>query len=377
MNAKLVHRVTLILLLGLAFPAAAFAGYFDVGIRVGFAPPDIPVYAQPPCPAPGYIWTPGYWAYSDEDADYYWVPGTWVLAPVGALWTPGYWALDADADDYLWHPGFWGPHVGFYGGINYGFGYFGVGFAGGYWRDHDFYYNRAVTNISNVNITNVYNHTVINNSFYGSRPSYNGGDGVSARPTRNELLAAREPHRGFTRPQRGQVESARTMPARSASVPPIGRPSWNGTHAAPVRTEVGSSRTTNPVSGAWQGGSHEPAAHVSQPSIYRAGPDRGQVPHSYPQAPHSYPQVPQVFAQPARSYEPPRVSTAGHWNQEYAPPRPSYPQPAAPRQAFSAPPPRPAARQGFEQAPRGPAPNTNPAPPRSARPASVHEGRRT
>ena len=33
--------------------------------------------------------------------------------------------------------GYWGPHVGYYGGVNYGFGYMGVGFAGGAWRGDD------------------------------------------------------------------------------------------------------------------------------------------------------------------------------------------------------------------------------------------------
>ena len=41
------------------------------------------------------------------------------------------------------------------GGINYGFGYTGVGYEGGYWRGREFYYNRSVTNINTTNITNV------------------------------------------------------------------------------------------------------------------------------------------------------------------------------------------------------------------------------
>jgi len=48
------------------------------------------------------------------------------------LWTPGYWAWQNDA--YVWYAGYWGPTVGFYGGIDYGFGYPGSGFYGGYWR---------------------------------------------------------------------------------------------------------------------------------------------------------------------------------------------------------------------------------------------------
>jgi hypothetical protein len=42
----------------LAMPVASRA---QVGISVAIAPPPLPVYAQPPIPAPGYLWTPGYW----------------------------------------------------------------------------------------------------------------------------------------------------------------------------------------------------------------------------------------------------------------------------------------------------------------------------
>src|ERR1700739_849003 len=122
----------------LATPAPA---QIAVGMSVHIGPPALPVYEQPICPASGYIWTPGYWAYGDDG--YYWVPGTWVMAPSpGLLWTPGYWGWEGGS--YLWHAGYWGPHVGFYGGVNYGFGYTGVGFAGGYWRGGAFYYNRSV-----------------------------------------------------------------------------------------------------------------------------------------------------------------------------------------------------------------------------------------
>jgi hypothetical protein len=47
----------------------------------------------------------------------------------------------------LWNAGYWGPTVGYYGGINYGFGYFGTGFYGGYWGSGHFWYNRPYSNI--------------------------------------------------------------------------------------------------------------------------------------------------------------------------------------------------------------------------------------
>jgi hypothetical protein len=162
-----------------------------VGISVHVGPPALPVYVQPVCPGPGYLWTPGYWAYGPDG--YYWVPGTWVMPPqVGFLWTPGYWGWGGGV--YLWHPGYWGHHVGFYGGINYGFGYTGVGFAGGEWRGREFHYNTAVTNVNTTIIHNTYHTTVINNTTI-NRVSYNGGHGgINARPTHAEMQVEHEHH---------------------------------------------------------------------------------------------------------------------------------------------------------------------------------------
>ncbi len=197
-----------------ALPMTSFA-YVSVGVSINIAPPALPVYVQPPCPAVGYIWTPGYWAW--DDGDYYWVPGTWVLAPArGVLWTPGYWGWASGL--YIWHAGYWGPHVGFYGGVNYGFGYVGSGYEGGYWRGDRFFYNRSVTNISNTNITNVYNKTVVNNVTV-NRVSYNGGTGGTiAQPTATQLTAAREPHVPVTTMQRQHEQAAATNRALRASV---------------------------------------------------------------------------------------------------------------------------------------------------------------
>lgn len=180
-------RTMFLALLIAAVPASSFAGVF---ISVAIAPPALPVYVQPPCPQPGYMWTPGYWAYGP--AGYYWVPGVWVAPPaVGLLWTPGYWGWGGGV--YVWHAGYWGPHVGFYGGVHYGFGYNGVGFYGGEWRGGSFFYNTAVVNVNHTVVRNVYvNRTVINNTTI-NRVSYNGGrGGIQARPTAFEMQAQRE-----------------------------------------------------------------------------------------------------------------------------------------------------------------------------------------
>jgi len=172
-----------------AMPGTSF-GQISVGVAVHIGPPALPVYAQPPCPQDGFIWTPGYWAYGP--AGYYWVPGVWVAPPrVGLLWTPGYWGFAGGV--YGWHAGYWGPHVGFYGGINYGFGYGGVGFVGGRWEGGHFAYNTAVVNVNRTVIRNVYvDRTVVNN--YGGHASFNGEGGVNARPTAEEARWSHEEH---------------------------------------------------------------------------------------------------------------------------------------------------------------------------------------
>src|SRR5713101_3854703 len=139
------------------------------------------------------MWTPGYWAYGDDG--YYWVPGVWVAPPrVGVLWTPGYWGWNEGV--YIFHAGYWGPHVGFYGGINYGFGYGGVGFVGGRWDRGVFVYNTAVTNVNTTIIHNTYvdRRVVVNNTSV-NRVSFNGGaGGITARPTASEKAAERDHH---------------------------------------------------------------------------------------------------------------------------------------------------------------------------------------
>jgi hypothetical protein len=52
--------VATLLALGLLAAAPAARAEVAVGVSIDVAPPPIPVYAQPPLPGPGYIWTPGY-----------------------------------------------------------------------------------------------------------------------------------------------------------------------------------------------------------------------------------------------------------------------------------------------------------------------------
>jgi hypothetical protein len=196
----------------LAAPASSLAtpapspARIAVGISVSFGPPALPIYLQPPCPAAGYIWAPGYWAW-DPYYGYFWVPGTWVMAPFrGALWTPGYWAYSNGM--YGWYDGYWGPVVGYYGGIFYGFGYTGYGYNGGYWRGDQFYYNRSVTNIRTTNITNVYEKNVVNNTNV-TRVSYNGGPGgTSARATSEQTAAESKLRSGPVDVQTRHVQAA-------------------------------------------------------------------------------------------------------------------------------------------------------------------------
>ena len=175
--------LSIALLAGL--PAKSVAAV-DVGIAINIGPPAIPVYAQPPPPAPNYIWTPGYWAWGP--AGYYWVPGTWVLAPApGLVWTPGYWSWNNGV--YVWSAGYWAPQVGFYGGIDYGAGYYGNGYVGGQWQDGVYRYNTAVTNVNETIVRNVYvDRTVIVRNTTINRVSYNGGPGgIDARPTGSDF----------------------------------------------------------------------------------------------------------------------------------------------------------------------------------------------
>ena len=323
MTSKFFNRLVLGALLLLTLPALSMA-QVSVGVSINVPPPELPVYDQPPIPGDGYIWTPGYWAWGDDIQDYYWVPGTWVQAPQPEyLWTPGYWGWQGGV--FLWNAGYWGPHVGFYGGVNYGYGYGGSGFEGGYWQGGHMYYNRSVTNVSTTNITNVYNKTVINNVTV-NQVSYNGGTGgLRAQASSAELAASRERHIAAVPAQHQQEMTARANPELRASnnhgKPPIAatsRPgafSGAGVVAARKGGAVSSIRPNTPVRNA------QPEKRVIQPEnrpVQENRPDAAM--RAEPTAPHAAPPPPHV-APPPREPSPPRE----------APPRPA--SPAAPPRA--------------------------------------------
>ena len=201
-------KISTVALAAMLFVGLSLTSSFaQVGISIGIAPPPIPIYEQPYAPAAGYIWTPGYWAY---DSGYYWVPGVWVPPPrIGFLWTPGYWGYNGG--NYFFNEGYWGPTVGFYGGINYGYGYGGHGYYGGQWAGNTFRYNTAVTRVNKSVIHNTYfNKQVVNNNL--SRASFNGPGGTTFKPTAKEQAAAKAEHIPATSAQQSRVEAAKNNP---------------------------------------------------------------------------------------------------------------------------------------------------------------------
>jgi hypothetical protein len=280
----------------------------QVAVSITVAPPPLPVYEQPDIPAPGYIWTPGYWSYGPDG--YFWVPGTWVEPPtVGLLWTPGYWGWSEGL--FVWNAGYWGPQIGFYGGVNYGFGYPGHGYEGGYWRDNRFYYNRTVNNITNVQITNVYTKTVVNNVTV-NHISYTGGPGgVAARPSAAEQQAARAPHTPPTGVQTQHRDSASSHHELLASVnqgrPPIAATAKPNDFSAHV---VNASRAGGPLPAGIEKGPAAAARPATQADSGSAA--RVAAPPSPPRAaPPVHARDLPAYPEPAR---PPESATAEEKN---------------------------------------------------------------
>ena len=174
---------------------------------VSVPPPPLPIYDQPAIPGPGYVWVPGSWAY-DDASGYYWVPGTWVIPPKpGLLWTPTYWSYNRELNAYGFHQGYWAEEVGFYGGIAYGFGYPGTGYAGGYWRGEKFFYNQVVNNLAGAPIADVFSQPV---DVVASPVSFLGGPGgINIRITPQQAAVSKLPHESLTTDQKQQITAAR------------------------------------------------------------------------------------------------------------------------------------------------------------------------
>jgi len=286
-------------------PASSYAGVF---VSVNFGPPVLPIYVQPPCPQPGLMWTPGYWSYGPDG--YYWVPGAWVPAPyVGALWTPGYWGWGSGL--YVFHPGYWGRHVGYYGGVNYGFGYMGIGFAGGEWRGGGFAYNTDVVRVDRTVIHNTYiDHTVVvRNTIVNDRHvAYSGGPGGINHPmSAQERTYTNEPHVAATSFQTHHEQTARTDKTayfnnnhgRPANVA-VSRPLQAENHPAPQPRAMGNQNTPTPGTEghgyvASKPAAGMPAGRATSQQQYRPAPQSHAAPQSRPEpqsrpAPQSRPQ---------------------------------------------------------------------------------------
>ncbi len=202
----------------------------------------------------------------------------------------------------MWNGGYWGPHVGFYGGVNYGFGYGGVGYEGGYWNNGVFSYNRAVNNFGSTNITNVYNKTVVNNTNV-TNVSFNGGSGgTPARPTPQEQAAAREQHVAATEAQVQHHQMASTNKALLASEnhgrPPIAATSQPGAFTgkgAVAAKEPGSTPPRAPLPPAGNLSSTPVAPHKATSAGKENAPINGGTlpkPLNTPPAPHPVATVP-------------------------------------------------------------------------------------
>ena len=267
MTPTVFKRTSLAVGLALLAPLAAWS---QVAVSVTIAPPPLPLYAQPPIPGDGYLWTPGYWAWDGATGDYIWVPGTWVMPPgAGMLWTPGYWGFTGGG--YFWHRGYWGSQVGYYGGLNYGYGYTGSGYYGGRWDRGHFRYNTAVNNLPSGRVHDVYRSPVPQRPSHPE--SFNGGTSHwRTPPTASERRFEGAQHGNPTPEQMDHEHRAIGMPEQRMSnnhgMPPTAatpRPGGFGDaqvehvrpppqmRAQPVRGGPGTARVENSGGGRPQG----------------------------------------------------------------------------------------------------------------------------
>jgi hypothetical protein len=214
------------------------------------------------------------------------------------LWTPPYWGWNGNA--YLFHSGYWGSSVGFYGGINYGYGYGGNGYRGGRWQGNHFAYNTAVNNVSATHVHYSYaDRTAI--SSHASSVSYNGGKGgLQAQPTSRQRQLASQHNQPTSAQQTlsrnpqvatgnstGNV-SDRQIQAVKQSPQEMPAPRTFENHSAAVKPEYTPAVTHQAVT-------HEThIAPVAKTQSHTAQPQFHSVAHAQPQT-HA---APQGHAQP-------------------------------------------------------------------------------
>jgi len=310
------NLVKIFILFGvITFASPKIYAQVSIGVRIRLAPPPLPVYVQPPCPEDGYLWEPGYWAYDNADG-YYWVPGVWVAPPdPGLLWTPCYWGWDDGF--YVYHSGYWGPHVGFYGGIDYGFGYPGYGFYGGVWSGRSFRYNTAVFNVNRTVIHNTYVDRSVIHAGGGNRASFNGRGGVNAQPRPDERRAMAEHHVQPTRIQASHQQMAAHSPAQHLSAN-HGRPT------TPAVNRVNNRNFSQPAHAAPAAGHVNPSAtsHNGRAANTSQAVHAGAVRQQHAEQQHAQQQRPQV-----QHMQQPRPE-----QQHMQQPRPEQPHMQQPRQ---------------------------------------------
>ena len=273
------------------------ASYGQPVLQAQQPPPPLPEYSQPPIPGNGYLWTPGYWSYAPQG--YFWVPGVWAMPPqVGFLWTPGYWGFSAGM--YRFNYGFWGQYVGYYGGINYGFGYGGMGYQGGYWSGNRFNYNRSVNNVNVTNV-NVYNRSINNTSM--SRASYNGPGGITRQSLPAENAAFRQQRIPPMSTQMQHQQAAAQNRQQFASVN-HGRPAEFA-----ATTPIAAGRPIAPVI---------PARTAAQPRPQQQQQQRRA--QAQPQQ-HAQPQQQRAQAQPQQHAQPQQQQRAQAQPQQHAQPQ--------------------------------------------------------
>jgi hypothetical protein len=198
-------------------------------------PPPVPQEDQPPLTQDGYIWTPGYWYWRNQA--YFWTPGAWARPPqLGFLWTPAYWSVNGTV--FVFHSGHWGPTVGYYGGVNYGYGYSGNGYTGGHWVGGSFAYNSAVNHVGGVVAHHSYAESI---PAQGSRTVASSAQTVSQhqsppRAATNPATSTAKPS-SETSPPPAKVSSP--VPVAKTPTPvantPAPRVPPKNTHATPTR----------------------------------------------------------------------------------------------------------------------------------------------